>query len=80
MEWLFFVVWYASGLVGSWLVIEFALREDFDITVGVVLVGMVFAIFGPIGIVVALSFRLLRYLVALGVFSRVILHKRGLRE
>lgn len=76
MEWLFWVgAWYASGMAGSWLVLEFSFREDFDITVGDVFVGILMAIFGPINLLAGL----VGYLASCGAFSRVIFKKRGRR-
>ena len=75
MEWLFLLAWYASGLVGSWLVVVL-IRKNFDVTVGDALMGMLFAVLGPISLVAGIAL----YISAHVPLSRVILHKRGLRE
>lgn len=57
---LFLVTWYASGLLGSYLSLEFLFRRNretpLDIEVGDVIAGMFLALTGPLNLIVGIIF------------------------
>lgn len=63
---LFLAAWYAAGLLGSYLSLEFLFRRNrdqpLDIEVGDVVAGLFLALAGPINLIVGIIF-LIAYLV-----------------